>query len=256
MNYTDQHRFCEICDNRVMKKFDLICGKTGEKPSFQDNCPDFSLDEGKIHERLDPLMKEVQNYIDKVTEAPYKEAFISGRPDFLNNYYDPNIKLTSMSKLLFVESRKKKVYFLILANIVSVFFTYQLLYGNVVENIVQYILMIFFIAFGPLSIFLFFDNRIVFSLTEKGIKHGKKFYEWNDILFINFKHSGGSGSPSDLMEISFYKRNKEAIIIDYIKYDRKVVATAVIRFLEKYKANKVPGLYSSSVGNSKPKSSG
>ena len=45
MTLEEKLKVCSICKNRKHSiKEGLVCGKTGTKPAFADECPDFGID--------------------------------------------------------------------------------------------------------------------------------------------------------------------------------------------------------------------
>lgn len=70
MTRSQQLFFCEKCLNRKMDmKQGLICSLTGEKATFQDECPDFKNDETVVENPLDGVERMLPDEL-KLTLSP------------------------------------------------------------------------------------------------------------------------------------------------------------------------------------------
>ncbi len=46
MKVKDKINYCRVCENRKTDyERGIVCGLTDEKPTFEDSCPDFIIDE-------------------------------------------------------------------------------------------------------------------------------------------------------------------------------------------------------------------
>ena len=88
MTLEEKLKMCSICKNRKHSiKEGLVCGKTGEKPAFADECPDFDIDIAE-QERLKKNAAEVAEADHRMSGAfgAYIGFIASGAISFLMNF--------------------------------------------------------------------------------------------------------------------------------------------------------------------------
>ena len=88
MTLEEKLTMCSICKNRKHSiKEGLVCGKTGEKPAFADECPDFDIDIPE-QERLKKNAAEVAEADHRMSGAfgAYIGFIASGAISFLMNF--------------------------------------------------------------------------------------------------------------------------------------------------------------------------
>ena len=67
MPLEEKLKMCSICKNRKHSiKEGLVCGKTGEKPAFADECPDFDIDV--------PEQERLKKNTAKLAEADHRRS--------------------------------------------------------------------------------------------------------------------------------------------------------------------------------------
>ena len=88
MTLEEKLKVCSICKNRKHSiKEGLVCGKTGKKPAFADECPDFDIDIAE-QERLKKNAAEVAEADHRMSGAfgAYIGFIASGAISFLMNF--------------------------------------------------------------------------------------------------------------------------------------------------------------------------
>ncbi|MCR9253278.1 MAG: hypothetical protein NXI20_22890 [bacterium] len=72
MKLQDKLDYCRVCENRKTDyERGIVCGLTDDKPTWEDSCPDFIIDEvnaDRLADR-DPKVKKI-----------LKEAFVEKKP--------------------------------------------------------------------------------------------------------------------------------------------------------------------------------
>ena len=189
--------YCQYCTNRQFDpKSGVLCSLTGEKPEFENRCPDFNKDT-----RLVLKKGSIQTHYNRSTTGLMEKI-----KDLFHPNYDPN-------DLEDVSIHLSKLKFMGVFSIVFIawLFTIYLLFGGEGVNRIEVLnilgsttLVIITLIIGEVK--KVFSSTPLFHISQRGLKLYGEQYDWTDVvsfIITEEPHPGYTRSVNTYLQFEF-----------------------------------------------------